>query len=113
MQGIETNMRRYLQKLQTPEFIIGTASGVSAALSWETASEGAQSSLNYQIVGYYLIAVIALICLILIGNFLMRIEKPVENRNHVRFITSKATRLNLMAKCIKNAKSSIYVISGH
>ena len=111
MKKIGTNIRRYLQKLRTPEFITGAASGILVALMWEAASQAAQSSLNHQIVGYYLMAVIALVCLILVTSSLMRIEKLVENRNFTRFITSKPERLNLMTKCIKNAKRSIYILS--
>jgi hypothetical protein len=54
---------------------------------------------------------VVLVCLIIIGYFLIRIEKLVENRNYTRFITSKAERLNLMTCYIKNAKKSIYIIS--
>jgi hypothetical protein len=108
MQAIRTTI---YNKIRTPEFITGTATGILAALLLEVISEAVQKSLNHQIVGFLLMAVVALVCLILIGYFLMRIEKLVENRNYTRFITSKAERLNLMAECIKNAKRSIYIIS--
>jgi hypothetical protein len=111
MQGIGTNIRRYLQKLRTPGFTAGAASGILAALLWEAVSQAGQSSLDHQIVGFYLMAVIALVCLILVTSSLMRIEKLVENRNYTRFITSKSARLNLMTECIKNAKRSIYILS--
>lgn len=108
MQTIRTNIYK---KIRTPEFITGTATGILAALLLEAISEAVQKSLNHQIVGFLLMAVIALVCLILIGYFLMRIEKLVENRNYTRFITSKPERLNLMIECIKNAKRSIYILS--
>jgi hypothetical protein len=111
MQRIGTNIRRYLQKLRTPGFTAGAASAILAALLWEAVSQAGQSSLNHQIVGFYLMAVIALICLILVTYSLMRIQKLVENRNYTRFITSKPERLNLMTECIKNAKRSIYILS--
>jgi hypothetical protein len=111
MQRIGTNIRRYFQKLRTPGFTAGAASAILATLLWEGASQAAQSSLNHQIVGFYLMAVIALICLIFVTYSLMRIQKLVENRNYTRFITSKPERLNLMTECIKNAKRSIYILS--
>jgi len=111
MQRIGTNIRRYFQKLRTPEIITGAASGILAALLWEAVGEAAQNSLNHQIVGYFSMAVIALVCLILVNSSLMRIKKLVENRNYTRFITSKPERLNLMTECIKNAKRSIYILS--
>jgi hypothetical protein len=111
MQKIRTFIRNTLQRLRTPEFITGTATGILAALLLEAISEAVQKSLNHQIVGFLLMAVVALVCLILIGYFLMRIEKLVENRNYTRFITSKAERLNLMTYCINNATKSIYIIS--
>ena len=108
MQAIRTNIYK---KIRTPEFITGTATGILAALLLEAISEAVQKSLNYQIVGFLLMAVVALVCLILVGYSLMRIENLVENRNYTRFITSKAERLNLMTECIKNAKRSIYILS--
>jgi hypothetical protein len=111
MQRIGTNVRGYLQKIRTPEFIAGTASAILTVFLWEAASQAVQSSLNRQNVGFYLMTVIALICLILVTFSLMRIEKLVENRNYTRFITSKPERLNLMTECIKNAKQCIYILS--
>ena len=69
MQEIGTNIRKYLQKLRTPEFITGAASGILAALLLEAVSEVVQKSLNHQIVGFYLMAVVALVCLILVRLF--------------------------------------------
>lgn len=111
MQNIGTKIRKSLQKLAPPEVITGAASGILAALVWEGIGEIAQSSLNHQIVGFYLMALIALVCLIIVGYFMIRIEKLVEKRNYTRFITSKIGRLNLMTDCIKNAKRSIYILS--
>ncbi len=111
MQRIGTNIRRYLQRLQTPEFITGAAFGILAALVLKAVGEAVQNTLNHQIVGLYLMVIIAFLCVVLVGFSLMRIEKLVENRNYTRFITSKSERLNLMTECIKNAKRSIYIIS--
>ncbi len=111
MQRIGTNIRRYLAKLRTPEVITGAASGILVALLWEAVSQAIQNSLNHQEVGFYLMAMIALICLILVGYTLIRIQKLVANRNYTRFITSKSARLKLMTECIKNAKKSIYILS--
>lgn len=111
MQKVGTTIRRYVQKLRTPEVITGAASGILAALLWEAASQAAQSPLNHQIIGFYLMSVVALVCLIFVSYTLMRIQKLVENRNYTRFITSKPERLNLMIECIKNARRSIYILS--
>lgn len=111
METIRTNIHKYLQRLRTPEFITGAASGILAALLFEAVSQAVQNSLNHQMVGFFLMSVVALACLILVGYFLMRIEKLVENRNYTRFITSKPERLNLMTECIKNAKRSVYILS--
>jgi hypothetical protein len=111
MQWIKTNIRRYLDQLRTPGFTAGAATTILAALLWELVSQAVQSSLNHQNVGFYLMAVIALVCLILVTNFLKRIEKLVESRNYTQFITSKPVRLNKMTECIKNAKRSIYILS--
>ena len=75
MQRIGTNIHRNLQKLRTPEFITGAASGVLVVLLMEAISGAVQKTLNYQILGYYLMVVVALVCLILVGYFLMRVEK--------------------------------------
>lgn len=108
MQAIRTTIYK---KIRTPVFITGTVTGILAALLLGAFSEAIQKSVNHQIVSFLLMAVVALVCLILTGYFLMRIEKLVENRNYTRFITSKAARLNLMTECIRNAKRSIYIIS--
>jgi hypothetical protein len=111
MQWIKTTFHRYPDHIRTPGFIAGAATAILAALLWELVSQAIQSSLINQNVGFYVMAVIALVCLILVAYFLMRIEKLVQNRNYTRFITSKSTRLNLMTDCIKNAKHSIYILS--
>jgi hypothetical protein len=111
MQAIRTNIRKYQEKFRPPEFITGAVSGILVALLSKVVGDVVQKSLNNQIVGYYLMAVVALVCLILIGYFLIRIEKMVENRNFTRFITSKPERLNMMTECIKNAQRSIYILS--
>jgi hypothetical protein len=108
MKKIGTNIREYLQKFG---FIAGAATTILAAFLWEGVSQAVQNSLNHQIVGFYLMVVIALTSLILVSFSLMRIEKLVEKRNYTRFVTSKSTRLNLMMDCIKNAKHSIYILS--
>jgi hypothetical protein len=105
------NIRTRLQKLRTPEFISGAASGILATVMSKAVGEVIQKSLNNQVMGYYFMVVVALVCLILISYFLMRIEKLVENRNYAQFITSKPERLNKMTSCIKNARRSIYILS--
>jgi len=105
------NIRRYLQKFRTPEFITGAASGILATVLSKIVGEVIQQTLNNPSVGYYLMTVVALVFLILVTYFLVHIEKLVENRNYTRFITSKPERLNLMIECIKNAKHSIYILS--
>lgn len=111
MRVIKTNIRKYQKKFRPPGFITGAAIGILVALLSKVAGDIVQKSLNNQIVGYYLMTAVALVCLILIGYFMIRIEKLVENRNFTRFITSKPERLNMMAEYIKNAKRSIYILS--
>jgi hypothetical protein len=111
MKKIGTIIRKYLQGIRTPEFIVGAAIPILVAVLSKVYGGIFQNTLNHPIFGYYLMAVIALLCLILIGYFLMRIEKLVENRNYAQFITGKPERLNKMTSCINNAKKSIYIIS--
>lgn len=110
MQKIGTNISRYLESLRTP-IIFSAASAILGAFLWEAVSQAVQSSLNHQIVGFYLMVVIALFCLILVTSSLMRIEKLIRKSNNTQFITSKPARLNKMTEYIKEAKESIYILS--
>lgn len=111
MQAIRTYIRKSLQSIRTPEFIAGAAIPILVAVLSKVFGGVFQNTLNHPIFGYYLMAVVALLCLILIAYFLIRMEKLVENRNYTRFITSKPERLNMMTVCIKNARRSIYILS--
>lgn len=111
MQTIKTNIRKYLQSIRTPEFIAGAAISTLLAVLSKVLGGVFQNTLNHPILGYYLMDVVALLCLILIVYFLIRMEKLVENRNYTRFITSKPERLNKMIECIKEAQRSIYILS--
>jgi hypothetical protein len=61
--------------------------------------------------GYYLMAVIALVCLILVAYCLAEIEKLVQKSNSAQFITNKPARLKKLTEYIKNAEQSIYILS--
>jgi hypothetical protein len=99
------------QEFKSPKFIKGVASGVLAALILDSIIRIVQNTLKYEVASFYMMGLIALICLILVVHFLIRIQELVENRNYTRFIPSKRERLNLMTECIKKAKTSIYILS--
>jgi len=106
-----TNIRKYLQSIRTPEFIVGAAIPILVAVLTKVYGRVFQNTLNHPIFGYYLMAVVALLCLILVTYFLMQIEKLVRKSNKAQFITSKPGRLNKMTECIKEAERSIYILS--
>jgi hypothetical protein len=108
---MQNKIRRRLRELQIPKFVIVAASTILGAVFGVIVDRVLQKSLNNQSAGYYLMIVVALVCLILVIYFLMEIEELVQNRNYTRFITSRPERLNLMIECIKNAKRSIYILS--
>jgi hypothetical protein len=111
MKKIGTNIRKYLQSVRTPEFVAGAAIPILLAILSKVFSGLFQNTLNHPIFGYYLMAAVALICLILVAYFLMQIEKLVRKSNKAQFITSKLGRLNKMIECIKEAERSIYILS--
>jgi hypothetical protein len=111
MKKTGTNIRKYIQSIRTPEFIAGAAIPILVAVLTKVYGGVFQNTLNHPIFSYYLMAVVALLCLILVTYFLMRIEKLVRKSNKAQFITSKPRRLNKMTECIKEAKRSIYILS--
>jgi len=111
MKKIGTNIRKYLQSIRTPEFVAGAAVPILVAVLSKVYGGVFQSTLNHPIFGYYLMAVVALVCLIFVAYFLMQIEKLVRKSNKAQFITSKPGRLNKMIECIKEAERSIYILS--
>jgi hypothetical protein len=111
MHAKKMNIRRYLQSIRTPEFIAGAAIAILLAVLSKVFGGVFQNSLNHPIFGYYLMAAVALISLILVAYFLVEIEKLVRRSNKAQFITSKPGRLNKMIECIKEAEESIYILS--
>lgn len=111
MKKIGTNIRKYLQSIRTPEFIAGAAIPILVAVLSKVFGGVIQNTLNHPIFGYYLMAVVALFCLILVAYCLIQIEKLVRKSNSAQFITSKPGRLNKMTEYIKNAERSIYILS--
>lgn len=108
---MQNNIRTRLRELHIPKFIIVAASTILGAIFGVIVDRFLQESMDNQSAGYYLMVIVALICLILVIYFLMEIEDLVQNRNFTRFITNKAERLNLMTYYINHATKSIYIIS--
>jgi len=111
MKQIGIHIRKYLQSIRTPEFVAGAAIPILVAVLSKVFGGIFQNTLDHPIFGYYLMAVVALLCLILAAYFLMQIEKIVRKSNKAQFINSKPRRLNRMIECIKEAERSIYILS--
>ncbi len=108
---MQNKFRTRLRELHIPKFVIVTASTILGAIFGVMVDRALQGSLNNQIIGYYLMIVVVLICLIIVTYFLIEIEELVQNRNYTKFIKSKSERLSLMIERIRNAEESIYIIS--
>jgi hypothetical protein len=111
MQAMKMNIRKYLQSIRTPGFIAGAAIAMLLAVLSKVFGGVFQNTLNHPIFGYYLMAVVSLVCLVLVAYCLIQVEKLVRKSNSALFIKSKPGRLNKMTEYIKNAERSIYILS--